>query len=337
MRLSHRGKLGRVLVAAGATMPLVVGTGAFMQSSPVSAQSTLTSATYAGRACAIQLSNITLLGTTLIPDQCLGDSGPVPSGGGVATGPSGPVNVAGLLAATVVNTSAGGANGVSNASTRVAGLGVLPPAALPAGLNLPPIAGALPVVGAPLLGSLLSAEVVAADTSVGCSGPTQGPLVGNPPGLAQASPSNTGAATLVQSVAVEGGSLTSQITGQPNQSLDLGIVSLTFNQQLYNASTNTATANALAVEFKLPGILTGKLTVGHAESSVTNCVFSKPANPGIPTTGSLAVPGDTTGVSGSAGLRTAVIPAGLAAIVATALVLGWRRRRPTAQADELQG
>lgn len=335
MRFSHRGKLGRVLVAAGATVPLIVGTGAFMQSSPVSAD-TLSSANYTGRSCAIQLSNIKLLNSPLIPDQCIGDSGQVPAAGGTATAPKGPANVAGLLGATVVDSSAGGANGVSNASTRVTGVGILPAGSLTPGLNLPPIAGTLPINAPGVNQALLAVEVVAADTSVDCNGPSGGVLVGNPPGLGIASPSGTGAATLVQGVSLNGSSLTSQITGQPNQTLDLGVVKLTLNEQ-NRAPGNTSVANAIRIDLNLPGVLMGTITIGHAESDLTDCVFSAPPKtPGNPPTGSLTAPGDLTGVSGSAGLRTAVVPAGLTAIVAAGLMIGRRRRRPTAPVDDRQ-
>jgi len=325
-----------VFVAAGATVPLILGTGAFLNSTPASAD-TLTSANYTGRACAIQLSNITLLGTNVIPDQCIGDSGNVPAAGGTATAPKGPANVAGLLGAQVVDSAAGGANGVSNASVSVTGVGILPAGtnALIPGLNLPAIGGSVPLQIPGVNQALIGLRVVSADTSVDCNGPSSGPLVGNPPGLGIASPSGTGAATLVQGLSLNGADLSSQITGVPNQTLDLGVVKLVLNSQSHNASGNISTANAVQIDLNVVGVLTGRITIGHAESDLTNCItVAPPKTPGNPPTGLLSAPGDLTGVSGSNGLRTAVVPAGLAAIVATGLMIGWRRRRTTAQVDD---
>lgn len=348
MRFSRHGRLGKIVGAAGAALPVVLATGALVMPSTASAQPTLVSATYSGRSCDIMIQNLQILGGNplngLLPGagpvngltECVGDSGQVPAAGGVATAPTQPLALPPLLSVDpgVLTASAGGANGVSNASAAVAGASILVPgvANLPA---LPPIAGTtglLPLASAPLV----HAHLLAADTSVSCGGPTAGTLVGNPPGLGIASPSGTGAATRVQSVQLSGADLTSQITGQPNQVLvNLpGIVTITLNEQTYDAASNTATGNAVDINLQLSGILTGRIIIAHAESDLTGCVFQEtPKTPALPPTGSLAPMDDRLTGTGAGAVAKAVTGAGVAAIVASGLVFVRRRRQGPAATE----
>ncbi|HZB98149.1 MAG TPA: hypothetical protein VE219_06085, partial [Candidatus Sulfotelmatobacter sp.] len=130
---------------------------------------------------------------------------------------------------------------------------------------------------------------------------------------------------------------TVNILNTPNQTISVGPVTLTINQQLYDAGTNTATGNALVIDMNVANVLTGKITVAHAESDLTHCTAALVS---LPKTGSDQPEGvqflnsqqpASSGVDG----RFALIPVAslvfFAAVVVLSRTLGRRYARRMAE------
>ncbi len=84
----------------------------------------------------------------------------------------------------------------------------------------------------------------------------------------------------VGTISLLGGAVNIPINPAPNTVINLGILSITLNQQSYDASTNTASAQALVLNFPTGGllsaILTGTITVSSSTAD-TSGVLSCPS------------------------------------------------------------
>lgn len=261
--------------------------------------------TYSGRAYAVGLSGVKLLGGTVtVPDTLVGDTGPLPAGGGsVSFGPGTVSLPGGLGSVDITSETAQGSANVSSANSNVAGLSI----------NVSEV-------------SVLSATLLVAQASVGCSGP--GPFT-----------------TSVGSLTIAGIDVT--VNPSPNSSVTVTdplsgqvIATVTFNQQTYTSSGNLASANSLVVSFPANGalaaVIQGTITVSHAEADLTNCASPtptpsptatptpSPSTPGFPRTGEHGA-GSTSGLPWLVVVLAALSSAGGVGLAGLAGALAWGR------------
>lgn len=237
----------RVVFGIGGTLIAVAGT-----AGTASAQSVSTGDQYSGRAYAVGVIGATLAGSA-IPDQVIGDTGQLPSGGGTVTFGAGTVTVPSLATATIVTEQATGSNGTSSASSDVSNL-VIGPGAAAGGKDL------------------VDATLLTANTAVNCAG--QQTL-----------------ASSVATLTIAGNTVA--IPPNPNTTVRVLpsplalLANVTFRQQSYVTATNTASASALVISFPtaaaggtLAALITGTITISHAESDLHCPPFtvSKTAN-----------------------------------------------------------
>ncbi len=208
---------------------------------------------YGGDAYAIGLSGVTVAGRP-VADQTLGDTGALPaSGGGRSEAPAHITLPSGLGTLTVTGGSVTGAAGTTRASFKVAGVSILPKLSLGSGGDL-----CLPLLGCVVGGG--AADLV----DIGLAQSAASASASNPD-------SHAGSAAF-GTITLLGGVVKVPIGTTANTTVDLGLVSITANQSAYDASTNTASARAVVLDFpktgQLAGTITGTITVASATATV---------------------------------------------------------------------
>ena len=189
--------------------------------------------TYAGRAYAVGLTDISVNGTAM-SDQYIADTGALPSSGGDRTAGSGTQQAPGLGSVDVLLEAAHGKDGHASASSRVAGVHLFPQSNGP---------------------DLLDAALADASTTADVDG----------------KPSATAALLSVDingsMVAIPPGSNVTVTVPGPSAGSVVAVV--TFNAE--STASNSPSASALIVQFPPNGVLSaqvvGRVTVSHAESA----------------------------------------------------------------------
>ncbi|GAC1344914.1 MAG: hypothetical protein NVSMB29_18870 [Candidatus Dormibacteria bacterium] len=252
--------------------------------------------TFSGRAYAVGVSGVTLFGKP-VGNTTVADTGQLPSGGGSVSNGPGTVAVPNLGSVTVTKEQAAGNGSSATASSEISGVLLQPGDVSP----------------------LLNAKVLTATTTARACG---------------AAPSAS--TSVVGPLTVGGQTVTVPVNPPKNTTVKVGtpeavIATVTFNAQTYDPATNTQSASALVVTFPDKGMLsqliTGTITISHAESDLEGCASAVAAATSTPRPAAVTVPNTGAG-SGSAGSSWSMVlvPAG-ALLLGVALLS--RRRRST--------
>lgn len=233
---------------------------------------------YSGDAYAVGLTGLSVLGKA-VPDATFGDTGQLPHAGGELSFAPGTVTLpVGLGTVTVSEGSVTGAGNVAHASSRVAGVSLLPHLSR----------GSRGGICLPLLGCVAH---VSANSLAGLLGPGRGTGdlldIGALRSTAAASAGAPDAkSTSVGTVSLLGGTVEVPVNPVPNTTVNLGLFSLTLNRQSYDRTTNTASAQALVIHFPstgmLSGLVTGTITVA---SSTAGTAGTPPCPSGVTVSG----------------------------------------------------
>ena len=192
-----------------------------------------------------------------------GDTGPLPPGGGDITAPTADAMIPGLLTAQLVQSETSGAAGQAHSSVSTSlslGLANLGPVldglgltSLVNGLGLGNLLGGLLGLPPALVLPDISVSVLSADSTATCGAD----------GNASAQGSSTLASLMI------GGSPVN-ITGQPNQTITIGPLTIVVNEQTSGGSGSSSSIDVRALHVELPGLL--DVVVSDAASDVTcNC------------------------------------------------------------------